>query len=394
MFRGRVGEHSGEAPTKMRVLHRRAAELGDRRQQVDELDHRVATPPSRDARPGDHERIAGEARVEPRRPLLHQPEVAEVLAVVGEHDEHRVVELTGAFHRFDDTTELPVDPARHPVVRGNDLGEIFPREVVPAVSGAQRFHESRFSGRGPCRDRLRNECTIVEREPRLLDGERRVREHERDPHEPRLLRRSSFVEPLLGSADRRLVGVDHDLLAARTEIEPTGEAIGDRGAVPQRTGLRRDEVAAEIGACLGDARREDVAAMARDGDVVPRVAHDAEQVRLPRLQEVRQRPVAGHVRIPPGHHRHPARTAHGMLAERVRETNPALRECVDVGRLSHRVVEAPERIGAQLVGHEQHDVRAGGHRGTLRRRSCRGTRESREPRGTIAASTLGRTKGD
>ncbi len=244
--------------------------------------------------------------------------------MVGEHDEHRVVELTGAFHRVDDPTELPVDPARHPVVRGNDLGEIFAREVVPAVGGAQRFHESRFSGRGLWRDRLRNECTIVEREPRLLDGERRVREHERDPHEPRLSRRSSFVEPLLGGADRRLVGVDHDLLAARSEIEPTGEAIGDRGAVPQRTGLRRHEIAAEIGACLGDTRREDVAAMAGDGDVVTRVAHDAEQVRLPRLQEVRQRPVAGHVRIPPGHQRHPARTTHRVLAECIREPHAAL----------------------------------------------------------------------
>ena len=137
------------------------AERRDRGQQVDQLDHRIGDAALGDPGPGDHEWVAGEARVEARRPLLDQPEIAQVLAVVGEHHEDRVVEVAGAIDRVDDPAELPVDPARHPVVRRHDLGEVLDAEVVPPVHGAQCLHEPGFAGGRRRGDRCGDARTIV-----------------------------------------------------------------------------------------------------------------------------------------------------------------------------------------------------------------------------------------
>ena len=200
-----------------------------------------------------------------------------------------------------------------------------------------------------------------------------MREHERDPQQPRLLRGPSFVEPAFRGADRRLVGVDHEVVATRSEVEAPRQPVGERRQATERAGLGWDEVAAEVGARLGDSRRT-----RRHDDREPRRGSRRRAWMRSRFGSCGcnkwvERPMTGDVRIPAGHERHPTRRAHRVLAERVRELHAPCGQRVDVRRARHRIAETPERVGAQLVGHEEHDVRAAGHRGTLRRCPTSGT---------------------
>ena len=117
------------------------------------------------------------------------------------------------------------------------------------------------------------------------------------------------------------------------------------------------EEAAHVGTRLGDTRCEHVAAIARDCDSVPGGTERLEQVRLVILDQVVEGSVPGHVWIPAGQERHATRTTHRVLRPGVVEAYAALGECVDVGRLRNRTAETPQRVGVQLVGHEEHEVR-------------------------------------
>ena len=51
--------------------------------------------------------------------------------------------------------------------------------------------------------------------------------------------RPSLVEPAFGGADRRFVGVEHEIVAARPEVEAPRQTLGERRHPTERPGLRR-----------------------------------------------------------------------------------------------------------------------------------------------------------
>ena len=162
----------------------------------------------------------------------------------------------------------------------------------------------------------------VEREPRIFHLERRMGKDQRDKEQPRSLRRIS--EPLLGRADACFVEIEDRsvggvvIAAAHEHRVPLRAVLGERRAgeaVP-----RPDEPAADVRRCLSHARGEHVTSPTGKAHVVPRVLGQAEQVGLPRFEQVGQRPMPMDMWVPPRHHRHTRGTADRMLHERVLES--------------------------------------------------------------------------
>ena len=266
--------------------------------------------------------------------------------------------MAGAVDGRQESPQLVVDPADHPVVGGGNLGQVPVGEVVPAVAAPVLVHEPRLAEAGLHGERSGHVGPVVHGVPRFLDHERRVRREQRHPHRPR-----AVVGSLLEPPDRRLhgglVAVESGLVALAPEPEAPVERMvlvnRDPHVAPRPRGL--DEVATEVGAGLRDARGEDVAPVARHRHVVAGVLQAAQQVGLPGLEQAVEGAMAGGVRIPAGHDRHPTGATHGMLRPGRVEAGAPPGEGVEVGGLRHRVPETPEGVRPELVRSEQQQVR-------------------------------------
>ena len=184
-----------------------------------------------------------------------------------------------------------------------------------------------------------------------------MRGQQRHPQRPRPVV-GALLQPADGGLDGRLVAVEAGLVALGAEPEaPVQRVVGVDGGphvAPGPGGL--DEVAAEVGAGLGDAGGEHVAPGAGHGHVVAGVPQAPQQVGLPRLEQAVEGPVAGGVRIPAGHDRAPAGAADRVLRPGRVEAGAAPGEGVEVRGLRHRAAEAAEGVGPELVRREQQQV--------------------------------------
>ena len=339
--------------------------------------------------------------------------VAHHLAVVGGEDDPGVVEDALAFEGFDDLPHLVVDGGDvGVVVAGEELDDVV-REALPLGGGLEPAHEGverpRLGDLGG--NALADGDLDVAVEVDVVAGGvvGLVRPGETDPLEEGLVA-VVLVDPLhdllagpgievgLVRQGRRLrephgeAGVRGRLLGVGAQVEPLPVhleevlllevvdvlAVEAHDAVLLRGGMglieadlavagRDVRVGGELGAAadegfvgeevhLADAARVVAGLLEVLGEVgdvlghVPVVLEDAVVADVTARQE---RPAGGH--------------AEGTLAERAVEAHALGREAVDVGRADDVVAGAAEGVGAQLVGHDDHDVGPGviGHCGVL-----------------------------
>ena len=136
---------------------------------------------------------------------------------------------------------------------------------------------------------------------------------------------------------------------------------------------------------FSDTGRKHVATMPRHGHLITAFLQIAQQIRLVRLHQMRQRAMTSGVRVPPGHQVHPRRTAHRMIGISLTKAHAALRQRIDVRRVCQRIAKAAQRIGAQLVRHENKQIRA-------RCRISHPTRHHRDARARRASTRSSRQR--
>jgi hypothetical protein len=156
----------------------------------------------------------------------------------------------------------------------------------------------------------------------------------------------------------------------RTRLErrvmPAGEIL-ERG---------RHREAETIARRARDAGTQHVAPRAGERDVIPSLSQPREDVRLVRREQVLERSMPRHVRVQAREHRDAALCAHAVLRVRVREPHTPRGQRVDRGRAYDRVAERTDAVRAELIGHEQQQVRSAGHEISMPHHDLRGSGRS------------------
>lgn len=278
--------------------------------------------------------------------------------MIREEQDRRAVLGPGPIDRFEDAPEVVVDPRHHPCVGGPELGPVLRGQAIQLVGLVDGGHVPGAPGRvvGDGRGLV---GPVVEGEPRLLHLEWGVGKDQRHVQHPRL--GHAVGQPRLGGAHDGLVEVER----RRPQLGRAGPVVeGPAQPVPlgkrvRAVEERRRRGEAEHRRVLGRlAGGECVAPDAGMGHVVAGLLQGPQHARLPRLDEGVEGPVPGHVGVPAGQERHPALGAERVLAPCVGEPGARGGESVDERRLRPRVAEAAQRVGAQLVGDEHHQVRS------------------------------------
>ncbi len=123
----------------------------------------------------------------------------------------------------------------------------------------------------------------------------------------------------------------------------------------------------KVCALLKHARRKRIAARASPRNIIPTILQELQKVGFPGFDEVGESAVAPHMRIPAGKHGDPARAADGVLTKRIGEARTLCSERIQMRRLHNRVAKRTDTVGAQLVRHEDQEIRSFAHESRLRR---------------------------
>jgi hypothetical protein len=222
--------------------------------------------------------------------------------------------------------------------------------------------------------RSRHLDAVIHVVPAALHRKRRMGEHQRHQQAPWLGK--ALRQPIDRGAYGR--GVELEQVAVdgtavervvplRTRLErrvmPAGEIL-ERG---------RHREAETIARRARDTRTQHVAPRAGERDVIPSLSQPREDVRLVRREQVLERSMPRHVRVQAREHRDAALCAHAVLRVRVREPHTPRGQRVDRGRAYDRVAERTDAVRAELIGHEQQQVRSAGHEISMPHHDPRGS---------------------
>ena len=161
--------------------------------------------------------------------------------------------------------------------------------------------------------------------------------------------------------DRRpKVGVVAGGAAVAVLREQHGGGAGDHASGcegGQGLGGQGRRAIAPFGDAAGEAGRSQGVVLAEPQDIVARLAKVAEQVGFFRAQEVVEAAVAAGVSRQPSEEAASRGPADRELGVTVCEPHALPRQPVEMRRLAHKVAIRRQGVGAQLVGHEEDNVR-------------------------------------